>query len=308
MAWLWSSWQEFLDYVHPASADNRGLFVNVKNGTTFEVEWDLHKAFEELTDTLSSLAKLGFAGRDNERPPDDLSILDEAHGLVEELIHAGEELLLHHKRLAQSDAAYGFLSQHHILEHWDRYSATKRIFREIDQLVTDTSELTAGFYRMKSDDEKFLIYHLDLPSELESDFRVARNLFSIGVDEVGVFMVGRGFETVLRSIAKSRKIMISNKNQIEPASEADLFNLIEAMARLRWKRTASKLITTETKALLHYLRALRNSNAHPILEGTRSAIGAREIASLTTEIASRLWKDVTGTRARFAQTTINKSW
>jgi len=30
---------------------------------------------------------------------------------------------------------------------------------------------------MKDEDEKFLIYHLDLPSELESDFRMARNLF-----------------------------------------------------------------------------------------------------------------------------------
>src|SRR6266404_6563865 len=202
MAWLWSSWEEFVDNVHPASTDNRGLFTNAKYGTAFEVEWDLHKAFEELTGALSSLAKLGFTGRDNERPPDDLSILDEAHGLVEELVHAGEELLLHHKRLAQSDAAYGFLSQHDILEHWERYSATKRIFREIDQLVKDTSELTAGFYRMKNDDEKFLIYHLYLPSELESDFRVARNLFSIGLEEVGVFMVGRGFEMVLRSIGK----------------------------------------------------------------------------------------------------------
>src|SRR2546423_15567808 len=103
MAWLWSSWQEFLDYVHPTSVDNRGLFENAKNGTTFEVEWDLHKAFDELTDALSSLAKLGFTGRDNERPPNDVSILDEAFGFVEELVHAGEELLLHHKRLAQSD-------------------------------------------------------------------------------------------------------------------------------------------------------------------------------------------------------------
>ena len=308
MAWLWSSWEEFVDYVHPVSADSRGLFMNAKNGTSFEVECDLYKAFEELSDALSSLAKLGFTGRDNEHPPDDVSILDEAHGLVIDLVHAGEELLLHHKRLAQSDAAYGFLSQHDILEHWDRYSATKRILREIDQLVTDTAELKAGFYRMKSDDEKFLTYHLDLPSELESDFRLARNLFSIGIDEVGVFMVGRGFEMVLRSMAKRRKIMISSKNQIEPASEADLFDLIETMARLRWKRAASKLITTDTKALLHYLRALRNSNAHPILRGKRSAIGAREIASLATETAGRLWKDVTGTRARFTQTTINKSW
>jgi hypothetical protein len=160
---------------------------------------------------------------------------------------------------------------------------------------------------MKSDDEKFLVYNLDLPSELESDFRQARNLFSIGLDDVGVFIVGRGLEMTLRSIAKKRSIMISRRNQIEPASEADLFDLIEAMASLRWKRTASKLITTETKALLHYLRVLRNSSAHPILQGNRSAIGAREIASLATETASRLWKDATTTRAKFTQTTINKS-
>src|SRR6266576_5805168 len=143
MAWLWSSWQEFVDYVHPVSADSRGLFMNAKNGTSFEVDCDLHKAFEELSDALRSLATLGFSGRDNERS-DDMSVLDEAHMFVIDLVQAGEELLLHHKRLAQRDAAYGFLSQHDILEHWDRYSATKRILREIDQLVTDTGELTAG--------------------------------------------------------------------------------------------------------------------------------------------------------------------
>jgi hypothetical protein len=307
MAWLWSSWEEFVDYVQPVAAKNRGLFRIARNHTTFEIECDLYKALEELSAALRSLVELGFKGRDNERRPDDVSLVDEARRSVIDLVHAGETLLLHHKRLAQSDDAYGFLSQHDILEHWERYGP-ERLLIEIDQLVTDASELTAGFYRMKSDDEKFLIYHLDLPSELESDFRLARNLFSIGIDEVGVFMVGRGFEMVLRSIAKSRKIMISHKNQIEPAAEADLFDLIEAMARLRWKRTSSKLITNETKALLHYLRATRNNNAHPNFQGTRSAIGTREIASLVTETAGRLWKDVTGTRAKFTQTTINKSW
>src|SRR5947199_1200272 len=214
MAWLWSSWEEFVDYVQPVSAKNRGLFRKTRNGTSFEIECELYKAFEELSAALTSLVELGFKGRDNERPPDDVSLVDNARRSVIDLIGAGEKLLLYHKRLAQSDDAYGFLSQNETLEHWDTYGG-ERILLEIDQLVTDTRELTAGFYRMKDEDEKFLIYHLDLPSELESDFRVARNLFSIGLDEVGVFMVGRGFEMVLRGIAKSKKIMISHKNQIE---------------------------------------------------------------------------------------------
>ena len=138
-----------------------------------------------------------------------------------ELVHAGEALLLHHKRLAVSRAAYGFLHQHDVLEHWERYNEV-RLSREIDQMVVDTHELLRGYRELLDTDERFLLEDLRLPDDLQADFRLARNLFSIGLDDVGLFMAGRGLEGVLRRIAAKRKIVLESKGRTTPVSETDL--------------------------------------------------------------------------------------
>src|SRR6185436_11939220 len=97
------------------------------------------------------------------------------------------------------------------------------------------------------------------------------------------------------------------KHQIAPAHEANLHDLIEVMARLRWKRTSERLLSSQDQALLHFLREQRNSNAHPMRQGKKT-VAPREIASLVTGIAQRLWKDANETRARFVETTIHKTW
>src|SRR5229473_3266739 len=275
MAWLWSSWQEYLDYVHPVAVNSRGHFNAAVRRSTFEAESQLADAVRQLSGSMQSLAELGFTGKDDNVPPNDASILQRARRLVIELIYAGEELLLYHERLARSMASYGFLHQHDILEHWDRYG--DGVFREIDQLITDASELLAGYHEIKEADEQFLVYtlNLKLPPDLESDFRLARNLFSVGFDDVGVLIAGRGLEGVLRKIAQVRRILIEIKGRAEPASDADFADLIEAMYRVRWKAAGSRLITTETRALLHYLRALRNGHAHPATPGKRASTAPR---------------------------------
>lgn len=307
MAWLWSSWQEYLDYVSPVAAKRRSRFNSAVRHSWFETECKLGDAVRRLSAAMKSLGELGFTGKDDNIPPHDTSILQEVRHLVIELVYAGEELLLYHSRLAKSRASYGFLSQHDILEHWDG-SWNEGVFREIDQLMTDTSELLAGYHEIKEADGQFLVYGLDLPSDLESDFRLARNLFSVGFDDIGVLLAGRGLEGVLRKIAQVRKIVIEIKGRAEPASDADLVDLIEAMYRLRWKAAGLRFITTETRALLHYLRALRNGHAHPAIQGKRSSTAPREMATVAAEIAERLWKDVSSTRARFVETTIRKTW
>jgi hypothetical protein len=305
MAWLWNSWEEYSDYVQPVSV-RRPLFNIAKKDTAFKAQREMFKAFETLIRTRGELYKLGFTGRDNDRPPTDIEILSEARGVVRELIHAGEELLLYHKRLAETDSAYGLLSQHDMVNEWERYG--DRVFIEIDQLVTDTDELIAGYREIENEDEKFLLSNVELPTELESDFRMARNLFSIGLDEVAVFSAARGLERVLRAVARLRKIMMGRKNQIEPACDVDLFDLIETMSRIYWKRSGSRLITPQTTALLHYLRTLRNATAHPTVSVPSSVLVPREMAKILTETANRLWKDVTQTRAKFRETTIQKNW
>src|SRR5262245_53495019 len=83
-------------------------------------------------------------------------------------------------------------------------------------------------------EDRFIVGVLDLPPSLESDFRTSRNLFSIGFDEVGLLIAGRGLEGVLRKIAYTRKIVLGVKGKASPVFEADIYDLIyvgEAVSR-----------------------------------------------------------------------------
>jgi hypothetical protein len=142
---------------------------------------------------------------------------------------------------------------------------------------------------------------------LEADFRLARNLFSLGFDDVGLLIAGRGLEGVLRKIANIRKILLESKGKTAPAAEADLHDLIETMYQLRWKTKGTRLISPEAKALLHYLRTLRNNGAHPVA-GSRSAVNLREKAVLVAETANRLWNEVSKTKARLHPAVVPKTW
>jgi hypothetical protein len=308
MAWLWSSWKEYLDNVQPVAVTSVGLFNLARLGSWFETEEKLFEAVSNLTAAIESLDKLGFVEDDDMPLVDDENVIEEARDIVFDLIRAGEQILLYNKRLVKNGAAYGFLHQHELLEQWERYGATGRISLEVIQLISDTKELLKGYYQLKESDGQFLTFELKLPPELEADFRLARNLFSMGFDEVGVLISGRGLEGVLRKIAQARKIMIDARGKTEPAADADMHDLIEVMFRLRWKVSKHRLITTEVRALLHYLRAMRNSGAHSGPEGRKATIGPREIASVAAETASKLWADVSGTRAKFEQTIVPKNW
>jgi hypothetical protein len=120
-------------------------------------------------------------------------------------------------------------------------------------------------------------------------------------------MAGRGLEGVLKEIADLRHISLEIKGKAVPPSELDLHDLIEMMYQLRWKATGARLISADTKALLHYLRALRNSGAHPATEARR-AVSLREKAVLVAETASRLWNEVSETKARLHPTVVQKTW
>jgi len=79
------------------------------------------------------------------------------------------------------------------------------------------------------------------------------------------------------------------------------------MHQLRWKATRARLISADTRALLHYLRTLRNSGAHPAAE-SRRAVNLREKAVLVGETASHLWNEVSETKARLHPTVVQKTW
>jgi hypothetical protein len=236
-------------------------------------------------------------------------MLGKLRSFAEDAVLAAEKLLLYHKRLAKSDAAYGFFHQHDMLDHWQRYASTARIFREVDQLIADIDKLIAGYYDLMQLDSRFLIEGLDLPSSLERDFRLARNLFSLGFDDVGALVAGRGLEGVLREVARVRKISIlNNKGKTLPASEIELYDLIEVVSHVRWKSSGIPLISSETKALLHYLRALRNTSAHASPSGVKAYSTPREMAVVSAATANRIWADTTKNKARLEPTTVPKTW
>lgn len=307
MAWLWDSWEEYVDAVHPWAVEHSGLLRLAHRRPWCEVECELLKAVQRLSEATTSLRKLGFSGKDHDRPPKDCSVIEQAEPLVEDAIFAADELLLYHKRLAKSRAAYGFLHENHLMKHWERYEQSGRISKEIHQFVKDVGELLSGYEQFVLAEDDFIVGGLELPESLESDFRLARNLFSVGFDEVGLLMAGRGLEGVLRRVARVRKITLVAKGRTFPASEADLYDLIETMNHVRWKTKRTRLITPETKALLHYLRTLRNSCAHAAEDSTRF-INARETATIIAETANRLWNEVANSRARLAPTAVQKTW
>lgn len=307
MPWLWNSWEEYVDIVHPAAADKPGPFRAMQFDSWFEMEARLFAAVGEFKEKVEELKKLGFSrdlrmgdvSKDKER-------IRKAWDVVLNATYAGEELLLHHKRLAKHRAAYGFLHQNHLVEHWDRYAAGPRIYKEVHQFIIDAEELMNGYHELVQSDEEFILRDLDMTAALEADFRLARNLFSVGFDDVGLLIAGRGLEGVLRKIAEVRKIFLKVGNRTIPACEIDLHDVIETMYRVKWKKTGRRLINQETKALLQYLRTLRNSGAHPA--GTQYGNSPREQATVAARTANQLWNAVTSTRARLEPSTVDKNW
>jgi hypothetical protein len=144
MAWLWDSWEDYVDAVHPWAVEHSGLLRLAHQRPWCEVECGLFEAVQKLSEALASLRKLGFSGEDHDRPPKDSSAIRQAEPLVEDAIFAGEELLLYHKRLAKSRAAYGFLHENSLMKHWHRYEQSGRISKEIHQFVKDAASCWLG--------------------------------------------------------------------------------------------------------------------------------------------------------------------
>jgi hypothetical protein len=308
MAWLWDSWEEYVDIVHPVAVDSPQLVRLSQRESWFEAEHSFYEAIHDLKEKSRALHRLGGKDKDDAGSGFDLAFVEQAEPLVMEAVYAGEKLLLYHKRLAKSKAAYGFLHQHSLPDHWHRYAKTRRIIIEIRRFMSDVDELLRGFEAIAEAGDEFIVRNIDLPAFLEGDFRLARNLFSVGFDEVGLLIAGRGLEGVLRKIADVRNISLEVKGKAAmPASKTNLHDLIETMYQLRWKTKQTRLISAETKALLHYLRALRNSEAHPLPQ-SRSVIDLRERAVVIAETANRLWNEVSKTKARLHPKVVTKTW
>lgn len=281
MPWLWRDDKEFSDYVRPAMLQWHLPVLITHQETWFWCHEEMHDAATKLSVANGDLIALGFG---KQPMPEDHALLEKAANLTWDIAYEGERLLLFHKRLAQSEWAYDFLHEHDLSEHWVRYAATKRIFREIGKLAEAARELLQGYEKLQQEDDRFLIRELNLPEELQSDFVLSRNLFSVGFDELAVLVACRGLEGVIRQITKQRKIKLPGKAD-KLAFDADLNALIEAFGHLRLA-DGTPVLDQRVVKLLQYGRTVRNASAHP---GSRPRQTARELAKVITSEAEHVW-------------------
>jgi len=187
---LWDSYEEFRNSVGPVLIDHGGPLRLAQSETLCEQQAKISRALAELKDALTKLSDLGFT---EDPPQEHREHLDEAFSICLDLAYAGEDLLMYHRRLALSQAAYEFCHQKDIVvrENWDRYSVTKRIFKEIARLVESVDQLVQGYRDIVDSHGKYLRIESDLPDTVEADFRLARDLLSVDLDEVGLLIAGR---------------------------------------------------------------------------------------------------------------------
>jgi hypothetical protein len=306
MAWLWESWEEYVKSCNPAGIRS-GSFNLSCTSTGLESTQLLLSSVNELREASLALRTLGFKGQDSALPKFGAALVGSARDKVIQAVYAGETLLLYHKRLALSEASSSFLHENDLLDHWERYATGPRIVHEVWEFAEAVAELLEGYERLAREDERLLLDDLDLPDALEEDFRLARNLFSLGFDEVALFAASRGLEKVLRRIAHDKKIILINGKKTEPAGEANLHDLIETMSQVRWKVRGTHFLTKETKSLLEYVRTVRNSGAHSGRQDAETK-NLRHTASIISRSAQRLWNSSTSSRARLTPTVVQKNW
>jgi hypothetical protein len=181
-----------------------------------------------------------------------------------ELGHFGEILLLYQQRLARTDAALHFIHYKEFIQHGAHRlhgeSHPSEIRRLIEAALAFREELATAL--TKADD--FIISRTrSLPADIAADFYLARDLYSVGFDDVAVLVLCRGLERVTRRILAERNLQ-TNKGSSGP-ERAHLSDVIETIGSLRWKSDHRRFISTSWRQMLHWMREIRNEGTHEAL-------------------------------------------
>lgn len=291
----WSSYEEYIEAVHPIMVDKPGMFTELCNESLAQVERSLAVAQTELEAAVERLRRLGLIPKPQLGHEPSRVFFRDGQDAVLQTVHAGELMLLYDKRLALSDCASSFLGEHDLPDQWERYHPGRSVMASC-KLLHGAEELLRGFREFEDRDRRFLAEQIDgLPRDLAADFMSARDLFSVGLDEEGLFVAGRGVERVLREIAKRRKLKKKSEKGLRGIEELWFKDLLDALSKVHWGRTGKPLIERDTKALLDFVRELRNRTAHP--DEPESVRNPREVVLVMAEHAATLWKRTSG-RAR----------
>lgn len=308
MVWLWKNWNEYENAVEPSVLSGRGEFRTLQNQSLMEQLQGLTQAEESLAAAIDAFHKkyedvafneIAFSG------PEDL---DGMKSLMTDIAYYGEWLIMHNRRLIEAPNTGLFISYAESANRVNANWQDRRLLFDFQKLLIGAQALIDNHRNMIVQDALILESSKELPRELSGDFILARDLFSVGLDETAVLIAGRGLEGVLRAVARAKSIKLKVKSGLSPADDADFNDLIEVMYRLQWKTSKKRLVSLKTRNLLHFVRSHRNSSAHAEAGEREPVDNPREIANIILSAAVKLWRESTASRARFESTEIEKAW
>jgi hypothetical protein len=290
-SWRWGSDDEFQRHVFPHALNE---VPHVRQSYTIysfaECVRQMHEDLVELRQALESFETM-LEQKAQSRLP------DRAAETAVEICYLGESVLRYQKRLVLGEHAYGFLHGKETIPHAAHKTHRPPRRYDLKRLAEDTRKLLKGFDEMELADSSFLLSEIDLPDDLMRDFRLARDLFSVGFDEVGLLISGRGLERVLRTILADRSISRGG-HSTRPAAEGTLNDMIESLEKLRWKVDKKRFLPRGAVEILHLLRTVRNIGAHAPTEEVPSFSPPRELALLIGRAANQLWRLHTSKRRK----------
>lgn len=278
-SWRWQSDDEFCEHVQPHVLSK---VPHVRHSYfTFSFAQSARRLFEDLARLREVLERLE-SQLDREAVPD---ALPEAQDLAIEICHFGERVLILQKRLVIKNHAYGFLHSKEAIPHAAHKTDKPITFHDLRRLAEDTREMLAGFAKLEEEDADFLVTAVKLPDPLNREFCLARDLFSVGFDDIGLLVAGRGLEGVLRKVLIDRSIRVSGTS---PA-RAKLYRVIETMETLHWQADKKPFLPPGAIGILHWLRETRNIGAHAHVEDAVPLGSPRHLAILVAQVSDQLW-------------------
>jgi hypothetical protein len=308
----WRTFGAYSDRVNPSFVNDEGDWYERQESTLLINILSAQSRINAITQRLRSLSD-EYATWDVGKIPSEISLVKLGE-YVEEICWEAEELFMDYPASAFGSHADDFIHAMSVAKRWETYDREKR-YRKlrtcIEGLIKATSALLESFLRTTDATGVMLRDELqELPPELGLEINLARDLFSVNMEEAGAFFCGRGLERVLRTIAKNLRIQVEVKGKPAPLHEMDFADIGEAFRRVRWKKNGNPVIDRELKSLIDLLRTARNAVGHPKPSKYQSSLkrGWREIASLTASASVAIWHESGGGRRKVVPLVLQRDW
>lgn len=283
----WSSYEEFKETIQPDFIKRPGYIVMESPSLFGDIKYILNY----INQLKKNLEEAEFIYEKNKGNWDKDS-LDRMLIKVSGVSHASEVLFFYFPDLAKNQEAKDLIyEKKELLENWDyNTQTTHRADYAFNAYIGAAKELSRKLDDIIKENENFLLDEVnELPEDLQQDFRVARDLFSVGMEESGVFASLRGLEGVLREVSKRLGLEIQKKKKQEALSDQDLAVIIDKLYEIKWKDNNETILSQPNATFIHFLRQLRNKTAHSD-ETLKTFHSWREAASFSARTAKSIWE------------------